>query len=87
MPMIMNIHRNSKRKSFTFPKTIDFPVEFTNLYYRPSSFYSLRENIYQVMVSTWLPTPCVRKNSVSDALCGINKQRLLKTAEKATIAL
>lgn len=45
MPMIINIHRNNKRKSFTFLKTTDSPSEFTTLYYKPSSFYSLRENI------------------------------------------
>lgn len=39
------------------------------------------------MVSAWLPISCVGKSSVSDTLCGVNKQRLLKTAEKAAIAL
>lgn len=39
------------------------------------------------MVSAWVPTPCVGKSSVSDILCGVNKQRLLKAAEKAAIAL
>lgn len=39
------------------------------------------------MVSAQLPIPCCGKNSVSDALCGVNKQRLLRTAEDAAIAL
>lgn len=39
------------------------------------------------MVSAQLPIPCCGKNSVSDALCGVNKQRLFRTAEDAAIAL
>lgn len=86
MPVIINIHRNSKRKSFTFWKTIDSLVEFTKLYYRPSIFCWERTfNSYRVSAS--LPIPCAGQNSVSAALCGVSKRRLLQTAEKAAVAL
>lgn len=64
MPMIININRRRKKKSFTFTRKIDLPAEFTNLYYRSSGFYFIERTFnksYHVMLSAWPPS--VGKNS------------------------